>query len=299
MTSRVGDFSHQNRLADLMSATRSRVRSQEMQVASGKSVQRFSEIPKDAGFLLRTREQLAVNNNFVEQNERLTDQLQAMDGALGAIVDVAERFRTLLVQRLNDPAGANVPLETEARAMTKEVAARLNLTSDGRFLFGGSRTDQRPVSLPASSINTSDPSIYYQGDVLTRGAWIDENVKIDLPARADDPAFAGLLAAMGKAALGHANNDQSALRTALTLTEQALAGVIDLRSRTGAVAARVGDVTESQRSAALYLDEGRARIEDTDIAKTMTQMAQDKVAIEASYLVVSQVSKLSLVDYLR
>jgi flagellar hook-associated protein 3 FlgL len=57
--------------------------------------------------------------------------------------------------------------------------------------------------------------------------------------------------------------------------------------------------SEGQRSTILYLDQTRSAIEDTDVAEAMTRMAQDKVAIEASYLIVSQVSRLSLADYLR
>lgn len=299
MTDRIGDFSHQTRMADLMGTTRARVRDLETDVATGKSIRRFSEIPKETGLLLRTREQIASNDNFVAQNERLTNELQAMDGTLGNIVSVAERLRTLLVQRLNDPTGQEMPLDVEAASMTSEVAAQLNFTLDGRYLFSGTSTDRAPVALPAVTLTSADPSLYYQGDRLDRTAWVDRQVELALPARADDPAFAGLLAALGTTLGAHASNDRAALETALTQAEQALSGVVELRSRMGAAAARVEDVTESQRSAALYLDETRGGIEDTDIAQAMTRMAQDKVGIEASYLIVSQISNLSLADYLR
>lgn len=299
MTDRIGDFRHQTRLADMMGATRGRVRALEMDVVTGKSIQRFAEIPKETGLLLRTREQLAGNDNFIAQNERLTSQLQAMDGALGGIASVAERLRAQLVQRLNDPTGKDMPLDIEARTMLDEVAAQLNATFDGRYLFAGTRTGQKPVQLPDPPITSPDPALYYQGDQTKRTGWIDRHVEVELVARADDPGFAGLLAALGSTIAGHAANDRATLEAALTKAEQALAGVVELRGKMGALAARVLDVTESQRSASLYLDETRARIEDTDIAEAMTRMAQDKVAIEASYMIVSQISHLSLADYLR
>jgi flagellar hook-associated protein 3 FlgL len=299
MPDRIGDFSHQTRMADLMAAARIRVRDLETDVATGKSIRRYAEIPMEAGTLLRTREQIAGHDNFVEQNERLGNQLQAMDGVLGNVVSIAERLRTLLVQRLNDPTGQEMPLDVEAASMAQEVAAQLNFALDGRYLFSGTRTDQRPVALPATLPTSVDPSLYYQGDRLDRTVWIDGQVELALPARADDPALGGLFAALGTTLAAHVSNDRAALETALGQAEQAVAGVVELRSRVGASAARVEGVTEGQRSTILYLDQTRSAIEDTDVAEAMTRMAQDKVAIEASYLIVSQVSRLSLADYLR
>jgi flagellar hook-associated protein 3 FlgL len=282
-----------------MGTTRARVSDLETDVATGKSIRRYAEIPKEAGTLLRTREQIAGNDNFVAQNERLASQLQAMDGVLGNVVSIAERLRTLLVQRLNDPTGQEMPLDVEAASMAREVAAQLNFSLDGRYLFSGTRTERAPVALPATVPTSADPSLYYHGDRLDRTAWIDGQVELALPARADDPALAEFLAALGTTLAAHASNDRVALESALGQAELALAGVVELRSRIGATAARVEDVTESQRSAVLYLDRTRSAIEDTDIAEAMTRMAQDKVVIEASYLIVSQVSGLSLADYLR
>jgi flagellar hook-associated protein 3 FlgL len=282
-----------------MSNTRSRVRDLEMDVAAGKHVRRYAEIPQETALLLRTREQIATNDNFLSQNERLNDELQAMDGALGSIVSVAERLRTLLVQRLNDPTGDDMPLAIESATLTQEVAAQLNATSHDRYLFSGTRTDTLPVTLPLTPMTTADPTLYYQGDELNRTGWLERDVSVDISVRADDPAFADLFAALGMTEAGHQTNSRTMLENALDKVDLALAGVIELRSTVGGTAARVQGVAEIQRSAALYLDETRARIEDTDTAAAMTRMSQDKVAIEASYLIVSQISNLSLADYLR
>jgi flagellar hook-associated protein 3 FlgL len=299
MTTRIGDLSHQTLLSDVMTNTRSRVRDLEMDVAAGKQVRRYAEIPQDTALLLRTREQIATNGNFLSQNERLNDELQAMDGALGSIVSVAERLRTLLVQRLNDPTGDDMPLGVESATLKQEIAAQLNSTSHDRYLFAGTRTDTLPVTLPSAPMTTADPSVYYQGDALNRAGWLDRDMSVDIPVRADDPAFADLFAALGMTQVGHQTNSRTMLENALDKADRALAGVIKLRSTVGGTAARVQGVAEIQRSTALYLDETRGRIEDTDTAAAMTRMSQDKVAIEASYLIVSQISNLSLADYLR
>ena len=298
MTTRIGDAAQHNRTLDALLTTRERTRALETDVSTGKSARRYAEIPRDTGLLLRTREQLAVNQNYVTQNDRLTNRVQAMDNALGSIVSVAERLRTLLVQRLNDTTGSEIDLDGEASAMTDQVAAQLNLQLEDRYLFAGSRTDTKPVVLPSTMITSADASLYYQGDQLTPSARVDTDVEVSLQARADDPAFASLFQALGLARTAHLANDRAGLEAALTKAGEALDGVVDLRSKVDATASRVADLTEVQRSASLYLDDIRGNIEDTDIADAMTRMSQDKLVLESSYLIISQVSRLSLADYL-
>ena len=55
-------------------------------------------------------------------------------------------------------------------------------------------------------------------------------------------------------------------------------GVTGLRAGVGIAAERLEAITESQRSAILYLDEIVAGIEDTDLAAVLTRIASDQAA---------------------
>ena len=81
--------------------------------------------------------------------------------------------------------------------------------------------------------------------------------------------------------------------------ETALDGVTALRAGVGIAAERLEAVTESQRSAILYLDEIVAGIEDTDLAAMLTRIASDQASLEAGYAITGKLASLSLADYLR
>ena len=92
---------------------------------------------------MRAKDARELKAAFIDQTERLTGRLQVADTALAGIVDIADRARTTLVQRLDGNLGDAVPLDAEVDAMLQEIEAALNTRLDRQYLFAGSRTDAR------------------------------------------------------------------------------------------------------------------------------------------------------------
>jgi flagellar hook-associated protein 3 FlgL len=299
MLTRVGDQAQSERIRAALLDIQDRVRTAQQSVATGKTASVYADMPREAGISLRTRSVRDQLDGFAAENQKTIDQMRAADGALGNIVALAERFRTLLVQRLNDNTGDALPLDVEARSMTSELAAQLNTRFDGRYLFSGSRTGTKPVELPPAPILAADPTLYYQGDEVVTTSRSDGEVLVAWGVRASAPAFAEFFAALGKAATAHTLNDRATLEVALDQAGTALDKLTELRSGLAANTARLEDQIESQRSASVYLADVLSRLEDTDIAAAMTQIAQDQTALEASYALVGRLSNLSLAEYLR
>jgi flagellar hook-associated protein 3 FlgL len=208
-------------------------------------------------------------------------------------------MRVLLTQRLDSASGNLVPLDREAESFLDEVAAQLNIRLDERYLFAGSRIDRPPVEIPADMPTAVDPDLYYQGDDVVTTVRADRDIEIAYGVTAADPAFANLIAAIGLARQAHLANDREGLEAAFNLTDAALTNVAELRGEIGTSGARIEAITESQRSAILYLDGIVSRIEDVDIPMTMTRIANDQASLEAAYLTTGRLSQLSLADYLR
>jgi flagellar hook-associated protein 3 FlgL len=291
MIGRIGDAAQSDRLMTALQSTTARLRSGQIAAATGKRATRYDEIARESGLLLRTKDQRALTTGFRQQNEQVVDRLTAMDGALANLRDIAERLRTLLTQRLDAATGDLVPLDREALTLQAEAAAQLNLRLDERYLFAGSRNDTAPVELPAATLTSSDPSLYYHGDRVVQTVRADRDVEVPYGVTADEPAFGGLLAALGMAAQAHLANDRSGL--------EALNGIAELRGEVGATSTRLQGIAESQSSTVLYLDDIVTRIEDADVPQTLAQLAQDQAALEAAYLTTSRLGQLSLADYLR
>lgn len=299
MIERIGDLGQNDRLVALLRQTQMRVREAQVAVASGHRTERWDRLGDRAGMLATIREQRGLTASFLAENDELRARLGVMDGTLGAIGEIAERLRTLLVARLSDATGPSVPLDAEVDAMAAEVEGLLNRQLDGAYLFAGSRSDRSPVELPDPLPTTVDASLYYRGDEVVLAFRADVDVTIAYGVRASAEPFAQLVAALGQARAAHASNDRAGLEAALTLVQRAVAGIAELRGQVGVVGNRLEAIAESQRAALVQLDNLISEIVDTDLAETMSRLARDQATLEASYLVIARLNQLSLADYLR
>ncbi len=299
MTSRVGDVAQQALLTRALQTTQGRMRETQMAVASGKRARSFDRMAADVPLLLGTRFDRTLNTNRIRQNEHVIDRMQAMDGSLESLGRIAERARTLLLQRLDDGVGDSVPLDAELDSMLEEVEARLNVRLDGRYLFAGSRTDTEPVTIPDPPPVTADSTQYYNGDDVALEVQADDGVTLAYGIPASDSAFERLVGALGLARQGHLANRRADLEDALDNLTDVVDRLADLRSELGAKRDRLEAVVDVQKGDEVYLTEIVSGIEDTDLSQALSRLAQDRTTLEASYLAVTRLSQLSIADYLR
>jgi flagellar hook-associated protein 3 FlgL len=299
MSTRIGDLGQSLRLTGFLLQTQSRVREAQAAVASGVRARDWDEIGDRTTFLVAAREQRLLTERFASENEKVLGRLEATEASLASVSELAERLRTLLVARLGEPGESAIPLDAEAEHMAKELAGLLNRRLGDRYLFAGSRVDTPPVALPDPLPTTADPSLYYRGDGLEPTVRADPEIELAYGTTAAAEPFARLFAALGKAREAHRANDRAGLEQALADAAAAVRGVADERGRLGFVAERLESIVDGQRGALVYLDERIGAIVDTDMAATVSRLARDQAALEATYLVVARLNQTSLADYLR
>jgi flagellar hook-associated protein 3 FlgL len=297
-TIRTGDLAQFTRQMGNMREVQQRLHTANEDVATGKAVHRYADLGAASGKLVRTETALRGAEMFAEQNAQLGQELNLMDGALATIGDVATSFRQAVIARRNDASGTASNLGLEAQGMIDTVVNALNLQVDGRYVFGGSRTATPPVDAAGIGDDPADTD-YYQGDQLALRARIDVDAEATYGVLADDQGFAKLLAGLQLAVDGHAADDDAKLQEAARLADEALDGVVAKRSELATATARIDGVRESQQGTALYLEETVGALTDTDVPATMAQISRDQVALEASYSIMSRLSRLNLTDYLR
>lgn len=299
MTARIGDLGQSRVLGTLLLQTQARVREAQVDIASGVRAQRWDEIADRARLLVAARDERAVTEQFLAQNDQVASRIAAMDSALRGIGEIAERLRTVLVAHLGEPGKSAIPLEVEAEQMAQEVAALLNRQLDGRFLFAGSRTAAPPVALPDPLPTTADPTLYYRSDTTEPSVRAARDVELTYGVTAAAAPFAQLFAALGQAHDAHLADDRAGLEQALAHAAAAIEGLAEERGRLAVAGARLESIADGQRGAVLYLDELIHAIAETDLAEAAARLARDQAALEASYLVVARLNQLSLAEYLR
>ena len=93
--------------------------------------------------------------------------------------------------------------------------------------------------------------------------------------------------------------DNATLSDALTVINQAIDGVSDIRTRIGAARASLENVNARHDEFMLFAEKTISELENTDITRTITEMNADQVAVEASYAVLARLSNLNLAQFLR
>jgi flagellar hook-associated protein 3 FlgL len=296
---RTSDLGQAQRMTTILQTVQSRIQDQQVAVATGQKAQRYADIAGDAGLLVGTRALRASTAAFAAETTRIVDRLNATDGTLSELGDIASSFRSLLLQRVNGGSTGAAPITPEIDQLLGQVASALNLEVGDTFVFAGSRSSQPPVSVPAPPPATLGVTDYYQGDSQRLTLRSDQGPPIAYGVTADEPPFADLLGALATARDADSRGDTAGLQAALDQVTKAIAGLGHMRGDLGATSQRLSGQIDRQQSTLTYLDQVISRIQDTDVPTAMTQIAADSTNLQAAYITISQLANLSLADYLR
>ncbi|HIP78175.1 MAG TPA: hypothetical protein EYH07_06905, partial [Kiloniellaceae bacterium] len=178
---------------------------------------------------------------------------------------------------------------------------------EDRYLFAGSQTDSPAVDLTdvAYTPQAGLPGVftadfdYYQGDTLGLTVRTDETFETTYGITADEPAFEEMLRALSYMDYAGANTDVAVLTQAYTMMKSAVDGLSDIRGRIGASSKVLESASSGHDDYLTYATNLVSTLEDVDVAEATTRLAQDEVQLQGSYLAISRISDLSLLNYLR
>ncbi|GGB25976.1 hypothetical protein GCM10011505_04000 [Tistrella bauzanensis] len=298
---RVTTFSQQTRSLDSMLDIQRRVYDTNTQISSGKVAQNFAGIAGDTERTLGLRAEATRIDNYMSNVTSVDRRLTLVDQSLETMSDVASSLRTTLMQATSDGLKDAVPLKEQAEGMLQTVISALNVSEDGRFLFSGSRTDTAPVANPVPDPLTFGVAEdnYYTGDDIALSARLDDAMEMTYGMTADRQAFQDLIGSL-KAAIHAAEIGSTATaESALTMVNDAIGKLADYRAEVGANQARLDKTMASHEDRLVVQNEAIASIENTDIPSAAIRMASEQTLLDASYMMVSQVNRMSLADYLK
>ena len=178
---------------------------------------------------------------------------------------------------------------------------RLNAELDGRHLFAGSRTDAEPVVLdPAFSAFGAPDDTYYQGDAVELTVRADVDYDLTYGMTADREGFQELIGALRATIEGDGSDDRRAARERARPGQRGAARDRRLPERDR----RRGRRRWSGSTSAMAMPSSICRrqisdIENVDLTEAITRLAQDQMVIESAMATIAQLSRLSLVDFLR
>ncbi len=243
-------------------------------------------------------------------------RLRVADAALADFANRMTRVRELALQAASDPsaAGNRTILATEARELLAVMVSLANSQDrSGNYLFAGARAATPPFAPDAAG------RIAYQGlgratpVQVAPGATLESTAPGDeLFGRVADAAGTRTMFALVEDFITLLETPEpppedsaavAARRAELDRAVQASGAAIELLAASrAAFGGRLNRVeAERERLAALgeALALGRSRLEDTDLAATITELQRASLVLEATQRSFAQVSRLSLFNELR
>jgi flagellar hook-associated protein 3 FlgL len=253
---------------------------------------------------------------------------------LERIFDVSSGLANAVLIISTSPVGpAAGSVSTLAQQNLEEVIGHLNSSATGRSLFGGTATDQPPMSSATEIMGALTSAVAGQttadGVIQAADAWfadpggflstayngstsdlapirIGENDNIPISVRADNPAFQDLIRNIALTAL--ANDPVLALNSddqiqLLNRTGQDMFrsqdDLVDLQSGLGIAQARIEESTVRHASEKTGLEYARSALLSADPYETATRLENAQFQLESLYAVTVRTSQLSLVNFLR
>lgn len=308
---RVATYAQHLLTQSYLRATQSRINSDNTAIASGKVAQSYSQLGVDSHRLLSLEDSGAKAEQYIKNIDRATGRLNIMESAVGTLVDRATYVLGQLATAINADNADNIALDELGGSYLTDTAQVLNVRHEGRALFAGSRGNLKPVDLagydptaawPPPVLGTVDTS-YYLGDGVTATARADESFDLDYGITADEPGFEKFMRALAYTRWAGQNPTDpdrgNVLSAAMDLTREAIDDMSRVRSKIGTNASVLDATRIRHEQFQNYATEAISGLEDTDLTQAITRLNADQTLLQASYLSLSRLDSISLVDFLR
>jgi flagellar hook-associated protein 3 FlgL len=283
------------------------------QISTGLTAQTYSQIAPQASQLVDFRTQSSQQQGFMDTINTLSTRMQLMDQSLQQIQKAVASFRSLLPN--NAFNGTQPDIAAQAKLLMTQIAGFLNVQDGNSYLFGGTTTASPAVdlsNLPVGAAATLTQPVngtpanngYYAGGAEAPPARIDTQVTVNYSITANDsqsiePIMRALNFIAQNAPFSSTNPvDEANLSKAGQMLDQATTALTDTQGKLGLQEQQVKDELSVHTSTLNIAQNGVTNIVQTNQATAITQLQTLETQMQASFAATSQLSKLSLVNFM-
>lgn len=300
---------YQSALLNLQAAQAQQTDAQ-TRVSTRKAATDLSGFGRTAESVTALRGAQSRTQGYLDVNAAVSARLTIQDVALTQISDAVGDARAAIGGALASGSTDNLMLELQNQFQSAQTG--LNTRHQGAYLFAGTNSDQAPVAVSTLADLAAAPGVasVFTNDRIASVSRLDEATVVqtgfladtigsealqifrDIQAFHADPATGPLT--------GKPTDGQKAFLSAqLARLDTAKIGVIEAGARNGALQKQVESKTDSHEAQLASLDELVGKKTDADMARAVTDLKLSELAVQASAQVISQLSQVSLLNYLR
>ncbi len=272
------------------------------QLSTGKKATNFAALGTETVRNLSAHSMLARQDAHSIVAKRLNTTLSLYQGSIEAVQTATDDLRKQILTAFG--TGNSAGLQEAIESGFDQFRTSLNASEGGIPLFAGSQTEASPFSVDSfAQVATTPAANAFHDDTVRASARVADNVDVKYGIGASDVGT-GIYEAFRTLAQAGTIGDHPTDAQKLTL-QQAIAqldtGLAQLRgvnAENGRRQGQVEDMMARGDERSLLLKGVIQDNEDADLGQVAVDIAQQKTVLEASYSVVAQLSKLSIVNYL-
>ncbi len=318
---RISTFQQSQILLNDMLGNQQAVNKAQRQVTTGHVAEFYKDIYQDTASLTGAKSLLSRLEQHEENNGRIQSTLFSYDQALGGMEKAGTDVKDAVMKAINSSTSLGFDAAIEGAFDT--ALNFLNSQNSEGYLFSGSKKETAPVNITQMSdllTALEPPTDIFANNDLKKTVRLDENRSIEMGILADDVGLE-IMTAIQRIALWQngtipttapvpagpagpvstplSTSDQAFLTGEIANLENLVKNISEIRGENGL---NLKTVESTVETLAVQVDQSKvfiSNIENVDAAEAITNLNQKNFALEASYNVLSQVNRLSLLNFLR
>lgn len=308
MVTRIGSFAQSQALLNELTRANQRVFDAQLEITTGKVAQQYKDMPRETGVLLAAKRVETRTSQYLRTTQELSGRLEHQNVILEQMSTAAGDLRQSVLDSVSLESGA--AFNERLESIFRQAVSALNAKLDGRYVFGGARSDRPPVNVNSIADLIAAPTVddVFDNDQQTMAAEVDNGQVLDYTFLASDIGR-DLMDAIKRIATYNAG-PQGPFGETLTQTQRAyleseLGSLKTMTEDLNRVVARNGQLQnevdgarDRHEQTSVFVKGFISDIEDVDLAAAVTRLNQSQLATEASAKVLADLRKLSLLDYI-
>lgn len=294
-------------LSQIVQANKSLDQSQ-AQVSSGKVADDYSGIGDKTAALEAARAASARADAYQSSTQLALTQTDLQDSQLTSLSGLAAQLQQAVRSAAGNSDGTNL-IET-AQTIFQQASAILNATdANGNYIYGGQKSDTPPFTATSlAQLSTGPIASFFVNGTLAKSVQVSDGQTQKIGVLASDIGQE-LMTALNT--LNTLDTPPGSMSGQLTmaqtnnLTSMVLPQATQADTTLNAATAANGDAYKSlnnaiadQQSMSNLYKGFVSDIEDVDMAKALTNLNANQVALQAALSVASRLGQLSLLNYL-
>lgn len=283
------------------------------QLNTTKQINKISDDPLKTIKILNLNNEIEDVEKYNYNCDEITGWLELTDEALGTVSNLTTDIKTLLTS-ISGTFGKDEikAVQSEVNEKIKQIGEAMNTTYAGKYVFGGSLTDEAPVKIETDKDGNVSLTVNNAGDaklndklntVVSSGIKVDYNLTLnDITktngAETGSTSGLGLLNDLSKKLNEDPLNMDDLHKISKDL-EGYMSDILNNRAIVGARTNTVEQVKDNNEDNILEMKTALSVTQDVNSVEKFIELKSAEMVYNASLQVSSKLFKTTILDYLR